>query len=101
MDLTEAKDLSARITGLQVTSSTGGASTGDQWGNMDAPIVVHFGDSDFQNKFLTVLNDIRPMAHASRPRRIGRPALQRRSGCESGSNAAGKKNRQPAANAAP
>jgi cell division protein FtsQ len=58
VDLTEAKDLSARITGVQVTSSTGGASTGDQWGNMDAPIVVHFGDSDFENKFLTVLNDI-------------------------------------------
>jgi cell division protein FtsQ len=58
VDLTAAKDLSASITGVQVASSTGSASTDDQWGNRDAPIVVHFGDSDFQSKFLTVLNDI-------------------------------------------
>ena len=58
VDLTEAKDLRATISGLQVTSTSGGAAANDGWGNTDAPIVVHFGDSDFQSKYLTVLNDI-------------------------------------------
>jgi cell division protein FtsQ len=58
VDLTEAKDLRATISGLQVTNSSGGAAANDGWGNTDAPIVVHFGDSDFQSKYLTVLNDI-------------------------------------------
>jgi cell division protein FtsQ len=63
VDLTEAKDLCARITGLQggnVSSSANGTANGaGQWSNADAPILIHFGDSDFENKFLTVLNDIR------------------------------------------
>jgi cell division protein FtsQ len=58
VDLTEAKDLRATISRLQVTNSSGGAAGNDAWGNVDAPIVVHFGDSDFQSKYLTVLNDI-------------------------------------------
>ncbi len=58
VDLTEAKDLRATISGLQVANSSGGASANDAWGNTDAPIIVHFGDSDFQSKYLTVLNDI-------------------------------------------
>ena len=59
VDLTEAKDLRATISGLQVGNSGGGAAAGsDAWGNADAPIIVHFGDSDFQSKYLTVLNDI-------------------------------------------
>jgi cell division protein FtsQ len=59
VDLTEAKDLRATISGLQVTNtSSGGAAGNDAWGNADAPIMVHFGDSDFQSKYLTVLNDI-------------------------------------------
>src|SRR5271154_5292589 len=59
VDLTEAKDLRATISGLQVGNSSGGGAAGnDAWGNADAPIVVHFGDSDFQSKYLTVLNDI-------------------------------------------
>src|SRR5579863_10102864 len=57
VDLSEAKDLRATISGLQVGNS-GGAAGSDAWGNADAPIVVHFGDSDFQSKYLTVLNDI-------------------------------------------
>ena len=32
--------------------------TGGEWSNADAPILIHFGDSDFEDKFLTVLNDI-------------------------------------------
>jgi cell division protein FtsQ len=58
VDLTEAKDLRATISGMQVANTSGGATTNDAWGNADAPIVVHFGDSDFQSKYLTVLNDI-------------------------------------------
>ncbi len=58
VDLTEAKDLRATISGLQVTNTSGGAAGNDAWGNADAPIVVHFGDSDFQSKYWTVLNDI-------------------------------------------
>jgi cell division protein FtsQ len=59
VDLTEAKDLRATISGLQVANTSGGGAAGnDAWGNADAPIVVHFGDSDFQSKYLTVLNDI-------------------------------------------
>jgi cell division protein FtsQ len=58
VDLTEAKDLRATISGLQVTNTSSGAAPNDAWGNADAPIVVHFGDSDFQSKYLTVLNDI-------------------------------------------
>jgi cell division protein FtsQ len=59
VDLTEAKDLRATISGLQVVNtSAGAAAASDAWGNADAPIVVHFGDSDFQSKYLTVLNDI-------------------------------------------
>jgi cell division protein FtsQ len=58
VDLTEAKDLRATISGLQVANTSGGAAANDGWGNTDAPIIVHFGDSDFQSKYLTVLNDI-------------------------------------------
>jgi cell division protein FtsQ len=57
VDLSEAKDLRATITGLQSGGSNGASSAG-QWGNADAPILIHFGDSDFEDKFLTVLKDI-------------------------------------------
>jgi cell division protein FtsQ len=57
VDLTEAKDLRAAISGLQGGGALNG-SAGDQWSGSDAPILVHFGDSDFENKFFTVLNDI-------------------------------------------
>jgi cell division protein FtsQ len=58
VDLTEAKDLRATISGLQVVNTSAGAAANDAWGDADAPIVVHFGGSDFQSKYLTVLNDI-------------------------------------------
>ncbi len=66
VDLTEAKDLCARITGLQggsANSNASGAANGaagsaSEWNHADTPILIHFGDSDFENKFLTVLNDI-------------------------------------------
>jgi cell division protein FtsQ len=57
VDLTEAKDLRATISGLQGGSALNGTPD-DQWANDDAPVIVHFGDSDFENKFFTVLNDM-------------------------------------------
>src|SRR6202046_2139496 len=57
VDLTEAKDLRATISGLQVGSALNG-SPDEQWAGSDAPILVLFGDSDFENKFSTVLNDV-------------------------------------------
>jgi cell division protein FtsQ len=62
VDLTEARDLRATITGLQGASPLNGpsgdsASDADQWPGGDEPILVHFGDSDFENRFYTVLND--------------------------------------------
>ncbi|MFZ0885919.1 MAG: FtsQ-type POTRA domain-containing protein [Candidatus Acidiferrales bacterium] len=65
VDLTEAKDLRATITGLQggggpngTNSSSGNAAGAGEWSNADAPILIHFGDSDFEDKFLTVLKDV-------------------------------------------
>jgi cell division protein FtsQ len=62
VDLTEARDLRATITGLQGASPLNGpsgdsAADSDQWPGGDEPILVHFGDSDFENRFYTVLND--------------------------------------------
>jgi cell division protein FtsQ len=62
VDLSEAKDLRATITGLQSGGSPNGASgsanTAGEWSNADTPILIHFGDSDFEDKFLTVLKDV-------------------------------------------
>src|SRR5271156_3028318 len=57
VDLTEAKDLRATISGLQGGSALNGTPD-NQWLTSDAPILVHFGNSDFENRFFTVLNDI-------------------------------------------
>jgi cell division protein FtsQ len=57
VDLTEAKDLRATISDLQGGSRLNGTPD-DQWADSNAPVIVHFGDSDFENKFFTVLNDI-------------------------------------------
>jgi cell division protein FtsQ len=57
VDLAEAKDLRATISDLQGSSALNGTPD-NQWAESDPPIVVHFGDSDFENKFFTVLNDI-------------------------------------------
>ncbi len=62
VDLSEAKDLRATITGLQSGGSPNGASgianAAGEWSNADTPVLIHFGDSDFEDKFLTVLKDI-------------------------------------------
>jgi cell division protein FtsQ len=59
VDLSDAHDLRASLTGLQ----TGGAlaagapsgSSSQSWGDSDAPILVHFGDSDFEGRYETLL----------------------------------------------
>jgi cell division protein FtsQ len=56
VDLTEAKDLRATLSGLQ--GGSGRIGSPDEWSGSDTPILVHFGDGDFENKFFTVLNDI-------------------------------------------
>jgi cell division protein FtsQ len=53
VDLSDANDLTARVTGLQP-----GDSANESWGPSGQPVVVHFGDTDFEAKFRTLLDDI-------------------------------------------
>ena len=50
VDLSDASDLRATISGL----NGGNAFSGDQ---ADSPVVVHFGDNDFETKYRTLLDD--------------------------------------------
>jgi len=52
VDLSDANDLRATLTGLP-----GGNSTGASAGQADAPVLVHFGNGDFQGKYRTLLED--------------------------------------------
>lgn len=53
VDLSDSSDLIARVTGLQPVDS------GDEsWGAAGQPVVVHFGDADFEAKFRTLLDNI-------------------------------------------
>jgi len=67
VDLSDAHDLRASLTGLQtggalVANSASGASpasssgSSSEWGDADAPILVHFGDSDFEAKYQTLID---------------------------------------------
>jgi len=60
VDLSDAHDVRATLTGLQPIGANGGAATDDtgQWGQADAPVVVHFGDGDFASKYQTLIEDI-------------------------------------------
>jgi cell division protein FtsQ len=61
IDLTEAKNLTATIFGLQagVPSSTlpAGEASGP-FGGDPAPLIVHFGDTDFKDRYLALISDI-------------------------------------------
>jgi cell division protein FtsQ len=57
VDLADAEDLRATLTGLPGGSSPGGLASGD-WGQTEAPLLVHFGDSDFGGKYRTLLENI-------------------------------------------
>lgn len=57
VDLSDANDLRATIMGLQgaASSSQSPATPTDL---SDAPLLVHFGDTDFRGKFLTLIENI-------------------------------------------
>jgi len=53
VDLSDAEDLRVTLTGLP-----GGGSPGGDWGQTETPLLVHFGDSDFEGKYRTLLENI-------------------------------------------
>ena len=57
VDLSDAEDLRVTLTGLPGGSSPGGVTSGD-WGQTETPLLVHFGDSDFEGKYRTLLDNI-------------------------------------------
>jgi cell division protein FtsQ len=63
VDLADANDLRATITGLQ-SATVSGASSSDlnsssgNAGHMDSPILVHFGDGDFGSKYQSLVDNI-------------------------------------------
>ena len=58
VDLSDVNDLRAMITGLQPGNSAGGADAAGSWGQTDAPLLVHFGDGDFETKYANLLENI-------------------------------------------
>ena len=73
VDLSDAHDLRASLTGFQTgtasaansasADSAGSGASGsspesssESWGDADAPILVHFGDSDFEAKYQTLID---------------------------------------------
>jgi cell division protein FtsQ len=62
VDLSDAGDLRATLTGLQGlpvsedVPAPNGSSSG--WGQVDAPVRVHFGDGDFEAKYQTLIENI-------------------------------------------
>jgi cell division protein FtsQ len=50
VDLSDDNDVRATLTGLGGTDTTGNS--------VDAPVLVHFGDSDFASKYQTLVGDI-------------------------------------------
>jgi len=57
VDLSDAEDLRATLIGLPGGSLPGGVTSGD-WGQTESPLLVHFGDSDFEGKYRTLLENI-------------------------------------------
>jgi cell division protein FtsQ len=67
VDLSDASDLRATLSGLNTDQPFGGSiSTQSSIGsaahqdNVDSPVLVHFGDNDFVAKYRTLLDDIGP-----------------------------------------
>jgi cell division protein FtsQ len=61
VDLSDANDLRALISGLQGADSPGFAnatSSADASAQSDAPLLVHFGDGDFQTKYANLIENI-------------------------------------------
>lgn len=57
VDLSDVHDVRATLTGFERTATAGGTSSG-AWGQADAPVLVHFGESDFAAKYRTLVDDI-------------------------------------------
>ena len=57
VDLSNAEDLRAMLTGLPGGGAPGAVTSGD-WGQTETPLLVHFGDSDFEAKYRTLLENI-------------------------------------------
>jgi cell division protein FtsQ len=61
VDLTEARNLTATIMGLQAGVPSATAPAGDAsgpFGGDPAPLVVHFGDTDFKDRYMALISDI-------------------------------------------
>jgi cell division protein FtsQ len=61
VDLTEAKNLTASIIGLQAGVASANAPAGvasGPFGGDPVPLVVHFGDTDFKDRYLALISDI-------------------------------------------
>jgi len=59
VDLSDEHDLRATLSGLQgIEVSPGLEGTSEAWGQADAPILVHFGDTDFEGKYQTLIENI-------------------------------------------
>jgi cell division protein FtsQ len=62
VDLSDGHDVRATLSGLQRAGASAGESSGaassGEWGQADAPIVVHFGDGDFAAKYQTLVENI-------------------------------------------
>ena len=56
VDLSDANDLRATITGLQAGNAAGASA--DSWGQSDSPLLVHFGDGDFETKYSNLIENI-------------------------------------------
>ena len=62
VDLSDPHDLRATLDGLQPGTLSGSASQAgnpDAWGDSNDPILVHFGDSDFESKYETLIDKLR------------------------------------------
>ena len=57
VDLTEAKDVCATIAGLQGNAPAGADASG-QWSSNSAPLIVHFGDTDFRDRYTSLISEI-------------------------------------------
>lgn len=53
IDLSDANDLTGSLTGLQKSGSSNGGSKQE-----DVPVVVHFGNTDFGGKYVTLVDNI-------------------------------------------
>jgi cell division protein FtsQ len=59
VDLSDEHDLRATLSGLQgVEASPAPGSVSEAWGQADAPVLVHFGDTDFEAKYQTLIENI-------------------------------------------